>query len=68
MTRKEYEHIAAALYDRLTELSPRHQVRAKALNEQQRHLCHNVADTLAESDPDFDREHFLRACGISKKD
>ena len=66
MTRKDYELIAAALYDRLTELSPRYQVRAAALNEQHRHLCQNVAGALAEGDPNnFDRARFLRACGIS---
>ena len=70
MTREDYERIAAALYDRaqadrLTELSPRYQVREAALNEQHRHLCHNVADALAEGNPSFDRGRFLRACGIS---
>ena len=65
MPSKDYERIAAALYDRLTEQSPRYQVRAAALNEQHRHLCYNVAGALAKGDPNFDRSRFLRACGIS---
>ena len=66
MTRKDYETIAAALYERVTELSPRQRTRANALSEQHAALCHNVANALKADNPRFDRERFLAACGVDK--
>lgn len=61
MTRKDYELIAKALYQRRLWLSDP--------DNPDKMLAHNgtvlhIADALASDNPRFDRARFLKACGV----
>lgn len=70
MTKKDYVKIAKVLKDKRDLLGPQE----TWTNEDKRHfagflqacdmLIESFADMLAEDNPRFDREKFIRACGI----
>lgn len=68
MTRKDYEKIASAMFDRMVDLRPSDHGRKveRAYKAQHKALCNNVADVLACDNERFDRERFLRACGVER--
>lgn len=53
MTRKDYELIANVL-----------DVAWWGSNDQKRHIVYDLADALGAENPRFNREIFLKACGI----
>lgn len=59
MTRKDYVLIAAALKSSQLE-----QFRDGAQPFQHEVSCKRVADALATDNPRFDRDRFLKACGV----
>ena len=64
MTRKDYILIAAALK---LGLPPQQMENQFALSQQYMQnliCCRNIADALASDNPRFDRERFLKACGV----
>lgn len=58
MTRKDYVMLAAALHP--TNTQPCY----SEGREQHKADCEAIADALAKNDPRFDRERFLKACGV----
>ena len=63
MIRRDYEKIAAVFSD--TKKTYQGGSIWIEGGEQIHHtLVHNTADTLAQGNPHFNREHFLKACGI----
>lgn len=62
MTRKDYELIAKAIYGSL--------IQSKSLDwqdlyaEQHRITARHIANALERTNPRFDRERFLTACGV----
>lgn len=62
MTKKDYELIATIL-DGQTIVAPSQM--AAACREQRDAYARAFADALARENPRFDRERFLRACGVA---
>ncbi len=60
MTRKDYILIAAAIKAAATEY-PDERPDAK---QQQEDVAFSIAEALASDNPRFDRERFLKACGV----
>lgn len=60
MTRKDYILLANALASAKPEYVPT----ASPFNEQWRDDCEAVADALAADNARFERERFLKACGV----
>lgn len=56
MTRKDYEVIAKVIHD--------HADRAGAFRDEVEFLAVNMANNLYGTNPRFDRERFMRACGF----
>ena len=54
MTRKHFEAIARAIRDLAVDAGAREEV------------AHRIADVLSGTNPRFDRERFLEACGVSR--
>lgn len=64
MTKKDFELIAAAL--RSARVGDNDTIAAKAVyNNGIDNASHRMADALAKTNPRFDRERFLIACGCS---
>lgn len=59
MTRKDYELIANVFARRIERI-----VTAKAPKWQVRQLANEMADALQQDNKAFDRDRFLKACGI----
>ena len=65
MTRKDFELIAAAIRTRVPSLSARTNAAMDAGAFQAcGDIARRLADTLASTNPRFDRARFLRACGV----
>lgn len=62
MTKKDFELIARALREGV----PRVHNRPRTDYEQWALTAHDLADALAGTNPQFDRERFLRACGLEE--
>ena len=60
MTRKDYELIASVFY------FPAHHREdwSKDITEAWEGMIYNMADALEQDNPKFDRDRFLKACGI----
>jgi len=58
-TRRDYENLSTALRNAYLATSP--------YNAHYQHVidCEAVADVLASTNPRFDRDRFLRECGVS---
>lgn len=63
MTRKDYVAIAAAVRDSLEHQAITIDYR-EGWNAAASSIAHRLADTLALGNERFDRERFLRACGV----
>jgi hypothetical protein len=65
MTRKDYELIAGVLSDALDSFYADHN-RGLLHNAPSMHgmVAESMADALAADNPRFDRERFLKACGV----
>lgn len=58
MTKKHYEAIAAIMNEQGAKC---HAIRLMGLQEQ---TCEQLADYFAKDNPKFNRQFFLKACGI----
>lgn len=65
MTRKDYVLIAGALLRGRPEDPNCTVAGSAALHGQHMRDCKALADALAGTNPRFDRERFLRACGVA---
>ncbi len=65
MTRKDYVLLAAALASAKPAPHMHGPDHGLAAREQHKRDCEAIADALAEN-PRFDRERFLKACGIEE--
>ena len=65
MTKKDYELIAGAFRAAIAarHLGPYFEPHPSIYTEARFHACF-VADALASDNPRFDRERFLKACGV----
>lgn len=63
MTRKDYVAIAAALRQFYMDDERESIHTASGAVE---YVAHNIANVMARDNPRFDRQRFLRACGIEK--
>ena len=65
MTRKDYVAIAKAINDAMAH---ERRICPQDALAQSEHICRalagNIANTVARDNPRFDRERFLKACGI----
>lgn len=65
MTKKDYEKIAKVLAKRITVTGEFSRAYQNEVREQVKYVASDLADTFAEDNPKFDRERFLKACGVS---
>lgn len=63
MTRKDYIAIAAAI--QRARSASNYRETQEAMLEMHTGCAHSIADALALDNPRFDRERFLKACGVA---
>ena len=68
MTKKDFELIARCVkteHDKSSRAGWSHESESKAWRLATESIALNLADALASGNPRFDRERFLKACGVN---
>lgn len=66
MTRKDFELIAAVFADNKPAFKPPIDYVGQAVLDEHAYLANAMAAKLRSTNPRFDRERFLAACGVSQ--
>ncbi len=65
MTKKDYELIAQSIW-RSGYIKDKNKVRQQAKEEMRRLIAYDLASSLSNENPRFDRSEFYEACGVNK--